>query len=261
MDYDPRRLTPRRRQHWGVEPDPELDPALDPEPTGEYVIVDRRRLLWRDSSMILIVVVLALLAGQVLLPRDTGQVAGQPTGLPRGVTVDLTPAPLSQPPGSTFGAILDPSLGIDATPTPIPVVPLGPKPTAGPPPTPTPTPRITPRPTRTPRPPTAPPPIVPPTPIPTPTPTPAPTPVADPTVSVSCEATAPLTVSCTSNTSNIQNNSEQWDMGDAGAVVLGGDGSGTITFLYDSPGEKTIRLTVTGLDGSTTISDTATVTV
>jgi PKD repeat protein len=85
--------------------------------------------------------------------------------------------------------------------------------------------------------------------------------VPDPTVSVSCEATASLTVSCTSSTSNIQNNSEQWDMGGAGTVVLGGNGSGTITFLYDSPGEKTIRLTVTGLDGSTTASDTAIVTV
>jgi PKD repeat protein len=80
-------------------------------------------------------------------------------------------------------------------------------------------------------------------------------------VHVSCDVTAPLTVTCTSTTSDIQPGSQVWTMGDPGTVVDGGDGTGSITFLYDSPGGHHITLTVTGLDGSTTASDSADVTV
>jgi hypothetical protein len=255
MDYDPRRLTPRRRQHWGVEPDPELDPTFDPDAIGQYEVTDRRRLLWRDSATILLGVVLALLTGQALLPRSTGLVSGEPTGIPTGVAIGLSPPPFALPPGSTFGQILDPSLGIDATPTPIPVVTLGPTPTAAP--TPTPTPRITPRPTRTPKPP----PTAPPTPPPPP-PTPPPTaPPPSPNAVVSCGQPAGPTVTCTSSSTDFLNSSEVWDMGRPGALVNGGDGIGSITWTYTDlgPYTVTVTLTVTGLDGSTTDSDSTSV--
>jgi hypothetical protein len=50
-------------------------------------------------------------------------------------------------------------------------------------------------------------------------------------------------------------------MGGPGTVVTGGNGSGSISFLYDSPGDYAITLTVTGTDGSTKASEPAPVTV
>ena len=181
MDDEPRRLTRRRNEHWGVEPDPELEDQLE-DVTGAYEVVNRRRILWRDSAFILIGVVVALLLAQFLLPGDGGTGSDDPTDLQTGAALGLTFAPRTLAPGETLGPILDPGLGIDATPTPIPVITLGPPPkptptlkpgeTAGP--TPSPTPRITPRPTRTQRPPTPPPPTLPPPTEPPPTEPPPP---------------------------------------------------------------------------------------
>jgi PKD repeat protein len=49
-------------------------------------------------------------------------------------------------------------------------------------------------------------------------------------------------------------------MDGSGTVVSGGDGTSSVEFTYDAIGVYTIRLTVTGIDGSTA-SDQATVTV
>ncbi len=186
MDNEPRRLTRRRNEHWGVEPDPELEDQLQ-DVTGAYEVVNRRRILWRDSAFILIGVVLALLLAQVLLPRDSGTGSEDPTELPTGAVLGLTSPPRTLAPGETLGPILDPGLGIDATPTPIPVITLDPteRPTPSPTATsgasPSPTPRITPKPTKTPPPPTPPPPTPPPPTEPPPTDPPPPPPTEVPT--------------------------------------------------------------------------------
>lgn len=135
---------------------------------------DRRRQLWRDSSLILICVVLALIVGQTLAPSQTAGPDGSPTPLPSTIAIGSVGPPVSIAPGATFGPIINPSLGIDATPTPIPVITMGPTQTPSPSPTPTPTvrpsasikptPKPTPKPTKTP------------SPTPTPEPTPPPTP-------------------------------------------------------------------------------------
>jgi hypothetical protein len=189
MDHEPSRLSRRRNEHWGVEPDPELEDQLQ-DVTGAYEVVNRRRILWRDSAFILIGVVVALLVAQLLLPGDGGAGSGQPTELPTGAVLGLTSEPRTLAPGETIGPVLDPGLVIDATPSPIPVITLGPTrrptptpstapstaPSLAPGATPSPTPKITPKPTKTPPPPTEPPPPPPTEPPPTPAPTDPPPP-------------------------------------------------------------------------------------
>jgi len=61
-----------------------------------------------------------------------------------------------------------------------------------------------------------------------------------------------MTVTCTSDTSHIQGSSRNWQMGGPGTFAEGtGDTFPTAQYTYDVPGEYTIRLTVTGDDGST----------
>lgn len=135
---------------------------------------ERRRQLWRDSASILIGLILVVLVGQVFLPGTTGGPGGSPT-LPGSLTTDsFVPGsigpPVSLPPGVTFGPIVNPSIAIDRTPTPIPVITMGPTR----PPTPSPAPTA-PKP-----PPTKPPTPKPPTPPPTPTPPPPTPPPTEP---------------------------------------------------------------------------------
>lgn len=252
MDYEPGKLRRRRNQHWGVEPDPELEAQLD-DATGVYEAVNRKRILWRDSAIILSAVVIALLLAQTLLPRSTGTVTGDPTDYPSGMAIGSIGAPRTLAPGETFGPILDPSLGIDATATPIPVVTLGPTrrptpiPSAAPGATPASTPRITPKPTKTPRPPTPPPTLA-----------PTPTPPLPPTVAISCDdvPTLSMTVTCSSDVTHIQGGSQDWNMDGTGTLESGGDGSGSIVWTYDLPGGTfTVSLTVTGDDGSTVFAE------
>lgn len=126
--------------------------------SGPHAAVDRRRILWRDSATVLVFVVLALLGARAFLPGTA--LAPVDTPLPSGVVTGTRPPGFSLPPGVTFGPIIDPSLGIDATPTPIPVITLGPSPSPSPKTTPKPKPP-TPKPT-TPKPATPPPPTDPP---------------------------------------------------------------------------------------------------
>lgn len=130
--------------------------AVEPAPDTDPDRGDRRRLLWRDSATLLIFVVLAVLAGQIFFPPTAGPGESQPVD--SRIVVGSLPPGVSLPPGITFGPIVDPSIGIDRTPTPIPAITDFP----------TPTPKITPKPTPTrrptPKPATAPPPTVKPTP-------------------------------------------------------------------------------------------------
>jgi hypothetical protein len=223
--------------------------AHDADPTD-----DRRRILWRDSATILIGVILALLAYQTFVPGGVGGPTGSETPFPSGVSVGTLPPPVSLPPGVTFGPIVDPSLGVDATPTPIPVITLGPSPSPSPSPSPTASPTRKPTPKPSVKPATAPPP---------PSASPTPTAPPPPSVTVSCNVpTLSMTVTCTSTPGNIQAGSQAWTTNGAGAVDSGGDGTNTFVYTYtDVAGTYFVRVTVTGLDGTTTTFDEVNVTV
>lgn len=141
--------------------------------------LDRRRQLWRDTAIILSGIVIALLVAQLVFPSPAGVASASPSPIATGVVVGPAPGG-SLPLGATIPPIVDPSLGIDATPTPIPVRTLPPTGTP-PPPLPGATPHPTPKPIRTPAPPT-PEPTPPPTPEVTPEVTPPPTPDVTPDV-------------------------------------------------------------------------------
>ncbi len=253
MDYEPRRLTPRRRQHWGVEPDPELEAQLDDE-SGVYEVVNRRRILWRDSAFILIGVVIALLVAQTLLPRSAGTVTGEPSDFSTGVALGSIGSPRTLAPGETVGPIIDPSLGIDATPTPIPVITLAPTRKPDPIATPTPTPTVTPAPTATPR--------ITPRPTTTPRPTRTPTPTGTPTPTQTPAPTADFTWNQSGLTTVVD-----FTDGSSGSVVTwswefeGGGSSSQPNPSHDFglPGVYSVTLTVTGPGGSSSITKPVTV--
>jgi hypothetical protein len=208
--------------------------------------LDRRRQLWRDTALLLSVLLVVLAGANLILPGLAGAPGASPTPIPTGVVTggsSAEPSPAGPPPSAAAPG---------ATPHSGPKITQPPTGTA--PPT---HPGTTPRPTVRPRPtPTS----VPSTPRPTPAPTPAPTPTPtpDPIAHVTCDAPIGLTVTCTSSSTHELVGSEVWNMGGPGVLVSGGDGSETITWTYDdvlgSP--YTVTLTVTGLDGVTTASDT-----
>ena len=163
---------------------PPVTPADPPGPpttvvrsSGVRAPVNPRVILWRDAATILVGIVLLVLAGGAFLPGNTGGPAD--TALPSQVNVGPSRPGITLAPGATFGPIIDPSLGIDATPTPIPVITLGPSPSPSPKVTPKPTPKPTLK--TSPKPPTAPPSTAPPTePPPTEPPPTLPPPPTDP---------------------------------------------------------------------------------
>jgi hypothetical protein len=269
MANDGNGLTPDRRGQSETGPDPDLAPESAPTQVVErsgaqppqslpYPPVDPRRVLWRDSAMLLVLVVVGLLAAQTFLPG----INGQPTdsSIPSPITLRSLAPGVTLAPGETLGPIIDPSLGVDATPTPIPVITLGP-PTPSPEPSGSPKPSVKPSVKPSAKPSIRPsvPPTIPPTIPPTPTPTDTPTP--DPQAHVSCDAPVGLEVTCHSTSTNIQNNSEAWDMEGSGTLLVGGPGSSSITWLYDAAGTYTVTLMVTGLDGISSSTDTTSVTV
>ncbi|HUQ44794.1 MAG TPA: hypothetical protein VM451_10355 [Candidatus Limnocylindria bacterium] len=113
---------------------------------------ERRRLLWRDSATILIGVVIALLVGQMIFPQRVGTPVQTGGEIPSGIVIGSVGPSFSLPPGVTFGPIIDPSLRIDATGTPIPVITMGPTPTPSPSPSPSLKPSGSLKPTGSPRP-------------------------------------------------------------------------------------------------------------
>jgi cell division septation protein DedD len=217
---------------------------------------DRRRLLWRDSATILIGVVIALLVGQSLFPQGIGSPAASPTDLPSGVEIGTFGPPVSLAPGQTFGPIIDPSLGIDATPTPIPVITMGPTPSPSPTPAPSPTRTVkpsasvkpSPKPSKTPG--TTPKPTTAPTAEPTAEPTPAP-----PAAQFTWDPPSPavLTDIQFTNTST-GDTSWDWDFGDGGT-----SSAQNPSHAYALPGDYVVKLTVTGAGGTDSVSHTVTV--
>jgi len=127
--------------HGGLTPEP-LEPVRARRP-------DPRVVLWRDSATILVGVVLALLAWQTFAPSNTA-VPLDSGDLPTGVTVGSLPPGVTLAPGFTFGQIVPSNLPIDATPTPIPVITLGPSPSPSPTPSPSASPKASPKPSKTP---------------------------------------------------------------------------------------------------------------
>lgn len=253
MDSDRRGLTPHRREHWGVDGADEPEAAFDVMRTPEETRLEAKRLLWRDSAIILVGIVLALLVAQ-FLPRSDPGLAADASDLASSAGPGASLPPGSSPePGTTFGPIVDPSLAIDATRPPRPAVTLPPTGSFDP----GATDRPTPRPTKKP-PPTSPPATPNPTPEPTPEITPEITPIPPPTVAISCSVAA-LTVTCDATTSDIVGGSQRWTMGGDGVLVAGGDGSNSVEWTYLEAGAHTVTLTVDGDDGSQ-ISDSEEVT-
>lgn len=195
--------------------------------------IDRRRLLWRDSATILIGLVAALLVAQVYAPTIGIVPVGSQSPEPSAIAIGTFGPPVTLAPGETFGNIIDPSLGIDATPTPIPVITLGPTPTAGPSPSPSTKPSTKPSPKPTPKP------------TPGPTETPAP-----PVASFSWSQTGDVTFDFTNSSSG--DSSASWDFGDGSS----GSTASNPTHDFPSSGDYTVTLTVTGPGGTDTATHT-----
>jgi PKD domain len=216
---------------WQADPGPETAPLEPARSFGPGAVTqvesgsDRRRLLWRDSATILIFVVIALLVAQAFPAGGTGQPASS-DAIPSGEVVGSLPPGFSLPPGVTFGPIIDPSLGIDATPTPIPARTETPTPTPGP--TPTPSAKPTPKPSKTP----------------TPTHVPPPTP-APPAAGFTWSTTG-LQVDFT-NTSTGSTLTYSWDFGDPGDPT--GSTAKDPSHTYVLPGTYVVTLTVSGPGG------------
>lgn len=172
MASDRSGLTPHRRRHWSVEPAAQPETPRPDLLTPEESRLEAKRLLWRDSAIILVGIVLALLVAQFLPGLAPGFVADQSASA-SGADADGTRAPGSSAPnGATLGPVVDPSLGIDGSQPPLPPITLPPTGTFEPAQTVAPTPRPTKRPAAT---------IGPPTPAPTPRPTPTPEVTPEPT--------------------------------------------------------------------------------
>jgi PKD domain len=216
-------------------------------PTGRIRVAptNRRVVLWRDSATILIFVILALLAARFLLPGNTGIAAATETPGTSAILVGSLPAEtglsFSAPP--TLGNVVNPSLGLDATPTPVPIITL-PPPTPTAVPTPTLAPGATPKPSRTP----------------TPSHTPAPThtPPATPAPPLAgfanpCPTTNPTTVGTTvtfTNQSSGAIDSYSWTFGDGGTSMIASP-----DYSYSASGTWKVTLLVSGPGGTDSQSD------
>jgi PKD domain len=225
-----------------------LELERGPAPTrvvrNEPSTVDRRRQLWRDSATILIGITLALLLAPIVLPGSSGLPGGSPTPFPSGVEIGSSTAPqLTLGPGETFGPIIDPSIGIDATPTPIPVITMGPTPS--PSPSPSPTPKVTPKPTAKP------------TPKPSVKPTPVPTP-APPTASFTWNQTSDLSFDFTNTSTGDM--TWAWDFGDGGSSSVQNPSHTYADSLACGPTVScAVTLTVTGPGGTDSVTHTVSI--
>jgi hypothetical protein len=236
-------------------PTPSEMPVLETVERSRAAEDERRRQLWRDSATILIGVVLVLLLGQTFFPQVASGPAGSPTPLPSTVNIGSFGPPISLPPGATFGPIIDPSIGIDRTPTPIPVITMGPTPSPSPSPKPSPTKKPSPKPTVKPtvKPttnPTSGSTAPPPTAEPTPTITEPPPPVASFTFEVTL-----LSVKFTSTSTGASG--WAWEFGDPAA---GTSSEENPTYVYLAPGDYEVKLTVTGPGGSNAATEVVSVT-
>jgi hypothetical protein len=213
----------------------------------EEEALDRRRQLWRDTAMILGGIVVALLIGQLVLPQAGGTAAASPTPSPTVLAPSPTASPDAGPTAPSSPPLVDPSLGIDAKPTRIPVVTLPPTGTAAPT-HPGPTPAATPKPTRKPSPTPAP------TPVPTPVPTPAPTPVPAPHAAFTWSQDGLTTSVSFADGSTGVVDTWSWDFGDGGS-----SGEANPSHDYGGVGIWQVTLTVSGPGGSDSVTMTVTV--
>ena len=266
-----------RRLHWeaesergGLEPradavvegDPELAaawvaPKLDRATPSferrdierrEEAALERRRQLWRDSATILSAVVVALLVFQLLGGLSGALPGASPSPSATGPGTESQGIGPSRAPGQSFAPIVDPGLGIDATPRPIPRRTLPPTGTHAPtvPPVATPRPTTRPAPTPTTRPV--------PTPGPTPTPAPTPTPTPAPTADFAwAQEGITTTVDFTDGSSGVID-TWSWDFGDNGT-----SSQPNPTHDFGVAGAYQVTLTVTGPGGSDAVTMTVTV--
>jgi PKD domain len=241
------------------EPEPVPAPPLTVGPSFERrdlarrdeEALDRRRQLWRDTAIILSGMVIALLVAQLVLPGLGGTAVASPTPGPTGVVTDAPATANAGLTGPTSGPLVDPSLGIDATPTPIPVVTLPATGTAAPP-----HPGSTPAATRvpTPKPTRAPAPTPPPTPVPTPVPTPALTPVPSPQAAFTWSQDGLTTTVHFADASTGAIDTWSWDFGDGGS-----SSDANPSHDYGGGGAWQVTLTVSGPGGSDSVTVTVTV--
>jgi len=209
--------------------------------------LDRRRQLWRDTAMILSAMIGVLLVTNLVFPQIAGIASASPSPAPTGITIG--PGTSADAPSGTDAPVVDPGLGIDASPSPVPVITLPPTGTFAPPrpgTTPRPTVRPTPRPTVRPTPTPNPTPTPTPTPGPTPTPeiTPAPTPIPPPVANFDCTPGPGLVLSCTDFSTDAT--SWTWDWGDGTSDT----GSNPPDHTYSSDiSPVTVTLTVDGPGG------------
>jgi len=226
--------------------------------------LDRRRQLWRDTSLILSGLLVVLIVANIVLPQLSGAASASPTAVPTGVVL----GGLSTPAASTGFtpepvAPASPSPELSSGPaTPVPGITQPPTGTAAPTrpgqtphPTPTPTPRLTPHPTPTPTPNQTPAPTPTPTPTPeiTPEPTPTPTPTPAPTAAFAWSQQSLSSIVDFVDQSTGIVDSWQWDFGDGGSSSVsnpshdfGGAGSWQVTLTVSGPGgQDSITLTVT----------------
>jgi hypothetical protein len=249
-----------RRLRWDPQPEgrdsPEPDPAPVAPPTAapsferrdlarrDEEALERRRQLWRDTVIILSGILVALLATQLLLPRAGGTAVASPTPIPTGVVIGPSASPDAGLPGSSAVPLVDPSLGIDATPSPIPVVTLPPTGSAAPT-HPGSTPAATLKPTRTPSPTPRPTQV----PTPAPTPTPEPTPIPAPHASFTWSQDGLTTTVLFADASSGAIDSWSWDFGDGAS-----SSEASPSHDYGSIGAWQVTLTVTGPGGSDSVT-------
>ncbi len=222
----------------GVTPEP-LEPVRGSRP-------DPRVVLWRDSATILVVVVIALLAWQTFGLGGSGQPT-ESDAIPSGVVVGSSlPPGMSLPPGFTFGPIVDPSLGIDATPTPIPVITLGPSPS--PSASPGASPSGSPKPSKSPGASGGPTPTPPPPPSPTPPPPPTDTPEPPTTPPADASFNWSEGLACLVDFTNTSTGDTSWDWTfDDGTS----SSSQNPTHLYLAVGTYNVTLQINGSGGPT----------
>jgi hypothetical protein len=245
-----------------VDDDPELTagwvaPRLDPATPSferrdierrEEAALERRRQLWRDSATILSAVIVALLVFQLLGGLSGALPGASPSPSPAGQGTESEGIGPSLAPGQSLAPIVDPGLGIDATPRPVPRRTLPPTGTHAPtlPPVATPRPTTRPAPTPTTRPV--------PTPGPTPTPAPTPTPTPAPTADFTWAQQGITTTVDFADASSGVIDTWSWDFGDNGT-----SSQPNPSHAFGVAGVYQVTLTVTGPGGSDAVTMTVTV--